>query len=142
MSGMAGGVGCVIEPKPNNFNFRFNIACRSYCTDATDTKLTDGLQKCQVPPTRHDLWQDVLIQTEMAINAFPHHDRRWAPCSFPHPGPLMELLAIRLGRQKTPAKSLVIPQGDSDFLRAKARERSYVPPAGEGACASLTRRSR
>jgi hypothetical protein len=30
--------------------------------------------------------------------------------SLPHPNPLMELLAIRLGRQKTPAKSLVIPQ--------------------------------
>jgi len=27
----------------------------------------------------------------------------------PLPNPLMELLAIRLGRQQTPAKSLVIP---------------------------------
>jgi hypothetical protein len=26
-----------------------------------------------------------------------------------------------------------LPQGDSDFLRAEAREKSYVPQAGEGA---------
>jgi len=45
----------------------------------------------------------------------------------------MEPLAIRLGRQETPAKSLVIPQGDSDFLRPEAREKSYVTQAGEGA---------
>jgi membrane-bound lytic murein transglycosylase B len=51
----------------------------------------------------------------------------------PQPNPLMEPLAIRLGRQETPAKSLVIPQGDSDFLRSEAREKSYVPQAGDGA---------
>ena len=56
----------------------------------------------------------------------PDHDRRQSPCPFPfipewgHPGlyalqgALMELLAIRPGRQETPAKSLVIPQGDRD----------------------------
>jgi len=67
-------------------------------------------------------------------------DRRFRHDRSPHPGPLMELLAIRLGRQKTPAKSLVIPQGDSDFLWAEARDKSYVPPAGEGTIVSLTRR--
>jgi hypothetical protein len=36
------------------------------------------------------------------------------PCPFPHLNPLMALLAIRLGRQKTAAKSMVIPQAGEE----------------------------
>jgi hypothetical protein len=43
--------------------------------------------------------------------------------SVPSSRPLMELLAIRLGRQKTPAKSMVIPEGEGDEVSLTRRSR-------------------
>ena len=93
----------------------------------------------------HDLTLSLLaarrpVEVVAALNAHlregfavPHYALRVWHLPDPRPNPLMQPLAIPLGRQETPAKSLLIPQGNSDFVRAEAHVKSYVPHAGEGA---------